>query len=87
MKSLVLSILPALEDETSEDFERAMSIMTKLESVLSPRQDDTDLLLESAGYFWQCIFLAVVTSISKRQGALNYFTRRLPNFGVSKESQ
>lgn len=87
MKSLVLSVLPALEDETSEDFERAMSIMTKLESVLNPHQDHTDLALESAGYFWQCIFLAVVTSISKRQGALNYFTRRLPNFGVSKELQ
>lgn len=52
-----------------------------------PHQDDTDLVLESAGYFWQCIFLAVVTSISKRQGALNYFTRRLPNFGTSKELQ
>ena len=87
MKSLVLSILPALEDETSEDFERAMSIMSRLESVLDARQDDTDPSLEGAGYFWQCIFLSVVTSPSRRQGALNYFTRRLPSFGVSKESQ
>lgn len=87
MKSLVLSILPALEDETSEDFERAMSIMSKLESVLVPRYDETEMLHESAGYFWQCIFLAVVTSAGRRQGALNYFTRRLPNFGVSKDIQ
>jgi hypothetical protein len=87
MKSLVLSILPALEDETSEDFERAMSIMTKLETSLSSHGDDTDQSQESAGYFWQCIFLAVVTSPSRRQGALNYFTRRLPDFGIPKELQ
>jgi hypothetical protein len=87
MKSLVLSILPALEDETSEDFERAMSIMSRLESVLDPHEEDMDPSPEGAGYFWQCIFLAVVTSTSRRQGALNYFTRRLPSFGVSKESQ
>jgi hypothetical protein len=87
MKSLVLSILPALEDETSEDFERAMSIMTKLETTLSSHGNDSDQSQESAGYFWQCIFLAVVTSPSRRQGALNYFTRRLPNFGIPKELQ
>lgn len=87
MKSLVLSILPALEDETSEDFERAMSILSKLETVLSRQGDDTDQSQESAGYFWQCIFLTVVTSPSRRQGALHYFTRRLPFFGIPKELQ
>jgi hypothetical protein len=85
MKSLVLSILPALEDETSEDFERAMTIMSRLETMLKPHQEDSNLSQESAGFFWQCIFLAVVTSPSRRQGALHYFIRRLPNFGEAKE--
>lgn len=87
MKSLVLSILPALEDESSEDFEQAMTIMSKLENTLHSDQNEEDLSSENAGYFWQCIFLAVITSPSRRQGALNYFTRRLPNFGVHKEAE
>lgn len=87
MKSLVLSILPALEDETSEDFERALSILSKLESAFSATDDESGPPSEIAGYFWQCLFLAVVTSPSRRQGALNYLTRRLPNFSALKKSQ
>jgi len=85
MKSLVLSVLPALEDETSEDFEQALSILAKLESTFV--QDDTDSPSEDAGYFWQCLFLAVITSPSRRQGALNYLTRRLPSFATLTASQ
>jgi predicted DNA-binding transcriptional regulator YafY len=85
MKSLVLSVLPALEDETSEDFEQALSILAKLESTFV--QHDADALSEDAGYFWQCLFLAVITSPSRRQGALNYLTRRLPSFAILTTSQ
>ena len=87
MKSLVLSVLPALEDETSEDFEQALSILAKLESTFVVRQDVTDAPSEDAGYFWQCLFLAVITSPSRRQGALNYLTRRLPSFAKITVSQ
>jgi hypothetical protein len=85
MKSLVLSVLPALEDETSEDFEQALSILAKLESTFV--QHDTDAPSEDAGYFWQCLFLAVITSPSRRQGALNYLTRRLSSFATLTASQ
>ena len=85
MKSLVLSVLPALEDETSEDFEQALSILVKLESTFV--QHDTDAPSEDAGYFWQCLFLAVITSPSRRQGALNYLTRRMPSFATLTASQ
>lgn len=81
LKSLVLSILPALEDETSEDFEQALSIFSKLEHTFASRQDDATQSQESGGYFWQCLFLAVITSPSRRQGALNYLARHLPSFG------
>lgn len=87
MKSLVLSILPALEDETSEDFEQALSILSKLESAFNTHQDDVDSPSEKAGYFWQCLFLSVITSPSRRQGALNYLTRRLPNFSILTAQQ
>ncbi|KAM0717584.1 hypothetical protein Q7P37_007436 [Cladosporium fusiforme] len=87
LKSLVLSILPALEDETSEDFEQALSILSKLERVFSSHQDEGHQPSESGGYFWQCLFLATITSPSRRQGALNYLSRHLPNFGGIKSSQ
>lgn len=76
LKSLLLSLLPALEDETSEDFERAIRIVESLERNFSPIDGDTDP--ERDGYYWQCLFLAVITSPARRQGALNLLIRRLP---------
>lgn len=87
LKSLVLSILPALEDETSEDFEQAISILSKLERVFGSHQDRQHQPSENDGYFWQCLFLAIITSPSRRQGALNYLSRHLPSFGGVKSSQ
>lgn len=79
LRSLVLSLLPALEDETSEDFERAVTILAKLESIFRPTQDE-DSATGDSGYFWQCVFLATITSPTRRQGALNFLVRRLPRF-------
>lgn len=79
LRSLVLSLLPALEDETSEDFERATSILAKLEGVFQPSQGADDAT-DGSGYFWQCAFLATITSPARRQGALNFLVRRLPTF-------
>lgn len=78
LKSLVLSLLPALEEETSEDFDRAFAILRELEDEFMPDSDSDALTQESDGYFWQCLFLAVVTSPTRRQGALNYLVRQLP---------
>ncbi|KAK5172860.1 uncharacterized protein LTR77_002980 [Saxophila tyrrhenica] len=83
LKSLLLSLLPALEDDTSEDFDRACRIAQRLEEVFSPTDDDDDQDSERDGYFWQCLFLSVITSTARRQGALNYLVRRLPKFTVS----
>jgi len=85
LKSLILSLLPALEDEASDDYERAFRIMNKLEEAFCPSSGDVqDQSDETPGYFWQCLFLAVITSPSRRQGALNYLVQTLPNFGVAK---
>lgn len=80
LKSLILSLLPALEEEASEDFERALQILERLERIFSPLFDDDSKGQDKDGYFWQCLFLAVITSPSRRQGALNFLTQKLPCF-------
>lgn len=83
LKSLILGLLPALEEETAEDFERAFKILRALEAAFVPDPDTIDLTLEPDGYFWQCLFLAVITNPSRRQGALNYFVQQLPTLAPS----
>ncbi|KAK6443743.1 hypothetical protein LTR95_000570 [Oleoguttula sp. CCFEE 5521] len=80
MKSLILSMLPALEEETSEDFERAFDIMQTLELGPASHSPRSSATREDTGFFWQCMFLAILTGASRRQGALNYLVRQLPSF-------
>ncbi|KAF1929119.1 uncharacterized protein M421DRAFT_146930 [Didymella exigua CBS 183.55] len=85
LKAIVLSLLPGLEDETSEDFERMVSALDKLRRAV---QDQTNDMVDAksnnghASHFWQCFFLASITNASRRQGALAFLTRRLPKFGL-----
>ncbi|KAF2169744.1 hypothetical protein M409DRAFT_64771 [Zasmidium cellare ATCC 36951] len=81
LKSLILGLLPALEEETAEDFERAFKILRILESTFVPDSNSINLALDPDGYFWQCLFLAVITNPSRRQGALNFLVQRLPPLG------
>ena len=87
-KAILLSLLPGLEDETSEEFERTLVILNKfravvvLESAQDPEHEDG--LRDQ--FFWQCLFLASITSSSRRQGALSYLTRSLPKLGASLDS-
>ncbi|KAI6814397.1 hypothetical protein KC340_g16151 [Hortaea werneckii] len=74
LKSLLLALLPAIEEETSEDFDRAFGNVDLLERKFTHYGSD--------GYFWQCLFLCVITSPSRRQGALNYMVRKLPRFAT-----
>ncbi|KAL5121071.1 hypothetical protein ACEQ8H_000922 [Pleosporales sp. CAS-2024a] len=81
LKAIILSLLPGLEDETSEDFERMFAALDTLRTVAeSPLED-----VKGAGssHFWQCFFLAAITNASRRQGALAFLVRRLPKFSVS----
>ncbi|GAB7357467.1 hypothetical protein MBLNU459_g0007t1 [Dothideomycetes sp. NU459] len=86
-KSLILCLLPGIEDETSEDFERAFGVLDSLRNVFN-----RDPVMDTAsghqdGFFWQCFFLAVITNPSRRQGALAYLARKLPSFTPSKPSR
>lgn len=84
-KSLILSLLPGIEDETSEDFDRAFRILDILRKSSSRDIEDGSDPEGKDGYFWQCFFLAVITNPSRRQGALAFLTRKLPNFAPSEK--
>lgn len=83
-KSLILCLLPGIEDETSEDFERALRIIDDLRRTSAQEVEDDREADTKDGFFWQCFFLAVITNPSRRQGALAYLTRKLPNFSPLK---
>lgn len=88
IKSVILALLPGLEDETSEDFDRTLSLVTRFKEAVRPR--DSELLTEthSSGdaFFWQCFFLASITGKSRRSGALAYLVRYLPVLGSAARS-
>ncbi|GAW16038.1 hypothetical protein ANO14919_054600 [Xylariales sp. No.14919] len=83
MKSLIMALLPGLEDETSEDFDRTLSLVDSFKAVIRPpnSQSLTEKHSTGDGFFWQCFFLAAITSGSRRPGALAYLARNLPQLG------
>lgn len=85
LKALILALLPGLEEDTSEDFERTLQLVDGIKGAVSSKNDDTGNPKHHSGdeYFWQCFFLASITSNSRRLGALAYLTRNLPKLGTS----
>lgn len=81
LKALILALLPGLEEETSEDFERTLRIINAFKLILSNDNDSVIKYGQGDEYFWQCFFLASITSKSRRLGALAYMTRCLPRLG------
>ncbi|KAF7550597.1 hypothetical protein G7Z17_g5609 [Cylindrodendrum hubeiense] len=83
MKSIILALLPGLEDETSEDFERTLRMVESFKHTIRPADSEELAERHSSGdaFFWQCFFLASITSHSRRAGALAYLVRCLPQLG------
>jgi hypothetical protein len=83
LKSIILALLPAIEEETAEDFDRAFAIIQGLEAKFTLHGNEQHSGEESHdGFFWQCMFLSVITSPSRRQGALHYMARQLPRLAT-----
>ncbi|KAK7421902.1 hypothetical protein QQX98_001896 [Neonectria punicea] len=84
MKSIILALLPGLEDETSEDFERTLRMVESFKHTIRPAHSEELAERHSSGdaFFWQCFFLASITSHSRRSGALAYLVRCLPPLGL-----
>lgn len=83
LKAIILALLPGLEEESSEDFERTLKIVNGFKNVVRTGGITHDGVSESSGdeYFWQCFLLASITSNNRRLGALSYLTRHLPKLG------
>ena len=83
----MLALLPGLEEENSEEFERTHFILARLKIALGQGQENGIQQRDtfSNQYYWQCLFLASITSNSRRQGALAFMVRHLPRLGSSRK--
>ncbi|PTU24457.1 hypothetical protein P175DRAFT_0513436 [Aspergillus ochraceoroseus IBT 24754] len=85
LKAIILALLPGLEEETSDDFDPTLRLINKFRDITS--QMDTQRSRAEANptgqYFWQCFFLASITSPSRRSGVLAYLNRFLPKLGIT----
>ncbi|GJJ70854.1 hypothetical protein EMPS_03204 [Entomortierella parvispora] len=66
LKSFMIGLLPGLDEEGSEFFDRVLNIMDNLRKSV----DET--------FFFQCMWLILITSSQHRGPALHYLTRRMP---------
>ena len=84
LKAITLALLPGLEEETSEEFERTLRLLNKFRNAVGSGvgADNGHSSLSGDQYYWQSLFLASITSPSRRQGALAYMVRELPSLGT-----
>lgn len=85
LKAIILALLPGLEEETSDDFDPTLRLINKFRDAAG-QMDTQKAGTEGAvngQYFWQCLFLASITSPSRRTGVLAYLNRYLPKLGVT----
>ncbi|KAJ8503598.1 hypothetical protein ONZ45_g10714 [Pleurotus djamor] len=73
MKSFILALLPGLEEETGEFFEKVLSLLDKLSGTVSP------------SFFFQNIWLVMMTAPSARGTSLNLLGRRLPRLNSDED--
>ncbi|WRT65559.1 uncharacterized protein IL334_002504 [Kwoniella shivajii] len=64
-KALVLALLPGMEEETGDFFERILSLLDKVSEAITP------------SFFLKNIFLILLSSPQSRLSALNFLSRRL----------
>lgn len=73
MKSFILALLPGLEVETGEFFEKVLGLLDRLSGTVSPV------------FFIQNIWLIMTTMSSARGTALNILSRRLPQLHADED--
>ena len=88
LKAIVLALLPGLEEEASEEFERTHALLNRFRSAMGQgdAKEGSTSGVASDRFFWQSLFLATITSPSRRQGALAYLVRNLPLLGPLSQS-
>ncbi|KAG6877602.1 hypothetical protein C0993_005728 [Termitomyces sp. T159_Od127] len=73
MKSFILALLPGLEEETSEFFDKVLNLLDRLSGTVSP------------SFFFQNIWLVMLTTPTARGTSLNYLARRLPRLNADED--
>ncbi|KZO91887.1 hypothetical protein CALVIDRAFT_601960 [Calocera viscosa TUFC12733] len=73
MKAFILALLPGLEEETSEFFDKVLTLLDRLSGTVSP------------AFFLQNLWLVLLTTPSARSSALNYLSRRLPKLKADED--
>lgn len=88
LRAIILAVLPGLEEETSEEFDRTLNLLDGFRYAMRTQESKPLTADHSTGddYFWQCFFLACITSHGRRLGALTYLNRRLPRLGSPRPS-
>ncbi|KNZ76347.1 Protein dopey [Termitomyces sp. J132] len=74
MKSFILALLPGLEEETSEFFDKVLNLLDRLSGTVSP------------SFFFQNIWLVMLTTPIARGTSLNYLARRLPRLNADEDT-
>ncbi|KAL9000654.1 MAG: hypothetical protein Q9169_000690 [Polycauliona sp. 2 TL-2023] len=88
LKGILMSLLPGLEEESSEEFEQTHAILQRLKSAVAFQVGQEHSRHSTSGdqYFWQCLFLVTITSKSRRPGVLAYLQRHMPRLGQATTS-
>ncbi|KAF9486392.1 hypothetical protein BDN70DRAFT_822033, partial [Pholiota conissans] len=73
MKSFILALLPGLEEETGEFFEKVLGLLDRLSGAVS------------VSFFFQNIWLIMLTTPSARGTSLNFLARRLPRLNSTDD--
>ncbi|KAI0031253.1 Dopey, N-terminal-domain-containing protein [Vararia minispora EC-137] len=73
IKAFILSLLPGLEEETGEFFEKVLALLDRLSGTISP------------SFFLQNVWLVMLTTSSARGTSLNLLSRRLPNLSHDED--
>lgn len=67
LRSLILALLPGIDEEGGEYFDRTIDLIDALRVAVN---DDV--------FFWQSFLLATMTSPTKRQGSLAWLNKKMP---------
>ncbi|CAE6407081.1 unnamed protein product [Rhizoctonia solani] len=68
-RAMILALLPGLEEEAGEFFDKVLALLDRLSGMVGP------------AFFFQNVWLVLVTSPTARAPALNLLMRRLPKLG------
>jgi hypothetical protein len=66
MRGFIIALLPALEEEGSEGFDKVVVMMDRLSDMVE------------LPFFYSCVWLVMINNTSLRLPCLNYLLRRLP---------